>query len=98
MKLKIKVTEEHISRGGVYGGGSRDCPIALAVKELMPKHKAREVRVGSDYIRLTRSIRRYPISLPAERFIWRFDAGVKVKPSTFVIELPKSYLLKKMLA
>jgi hypothetical protein len=98
MKLKIKVTKEHISRGGIYGGGSRDCPIALAVKELMPKHKAREVRVGPANIRLTRSIKRYPFSLPVERFIQRFDAGVRVKPITFVIELPKSYLLKKMLA
>jgi hypothetical protein len=97
MKLKIKVTKEHISRG--VCGDSRNCPVALAVKELMPKHKAWEVRVGSTNVRLTLSIRRrYPIPLLAERFIRRFDRGVEVRPITFVIELPKSYLLKKMLA
>ena len=96
MKTIVSVTKEHIAQGKRENAGS--CPIALAVKSLLPVKKTRQVRVYTDQLKLTRVIRKSALPLEAKNFILKFDSGKDVEPFSFLVDIPKTHLRKKFLS
>jgi len=80
-KIIIKVTKEDITKG--VEKGTTTCPIALAVKRISP-FVLRYV-LGIDIWDTEGN--RYSMPLKAQNFIINFDAGEKVKPFNFKLEI-----------
>lgn len=85
MKTKITVTRRDIQRGLMQN--QRSCPIALALK----KRKIPFLSVFDTEITFMIKDEHKSIALPrrAEKFIEAFDEAKKVKPFSFIINLPK---------
>jgi hypothetical protein len=94
MKIIVSVNEKHIANGKAENAGS--CPIALAIKELLPKKKS-NLRVRACVVGFSRVIRKAILPVEAKEFIKAFDAGKKVKPFIFLLEIPKTHLRKQFL-
>ena len=82
-RLKITVRRKHIRKGDPQDDGS--CPIALA---LIDKGYC-SPSVGSETTFYTDGDKRYTSNLPrsARRFVSSFDAGRKVKPFSFFLNI-----------
>jgi hypothetical protein len=82
--MKIRVSRECIK------DGQKDdmcyCPIGLAIRR---RHGFTDVRVDRQAIYFVRGEQEYVRVLPhdAQQFILRFDAGHRVEPFTFDLEL-----------
>ena len=100
MRVRVKVTQEHIDRG--FPGAPETCPIAHAVRDAMPE--ARNIYVDAstppsltpvqDVVELEvpsyggfMSARIGKLSKAARDFIKAFDRGADVKPFTFTMEV-----------
>jgi hypothetical protein len=80
---KIYVTKDHIKEGGQLS--MYFCPIALAMDSAGLDAEVTEKTVG---IRPITNKNRRRVNLPrsAQRFIRRFDTGMRVEPFNFVIK------------
>lgn len=78
MRIKVKITEEHIRSGKPRT--ITLCPIALALKDKFPYSS---VRVGADDVSIDDS--EYNLSKEARRFVDRFDHEKPVAPATFIL-------------
>lgn len=82
-RVKVEVTKEHIKEGSP--GVASCCPIARAVRVLgleSPRVYPDGIYFGDYYCR---QLVRLPRS--ASRFVNAFDAGKKVKPFNFFLEV-----------
>lgn len=84
MKVKIDVTAKDIKNGIAVDG--ENCPIGRAVQRVGFKG----VCVSNDEFEF--NFGEFAVNLPkkASKFISKFDAGTKVKPFTFVINIPNN--------
>jgi hypothetical protein len=83
MKVRIRVTQEDIDRGGE---GSHTCPIALAVRRALPELDQPRVCSGRIYLDADLIA---TVMLPAEAqdFIGRYDNALAVEPFEFELDL-----------
>lgn len=95
MRVKINVTKDDIKQG--IQQDSESCAIALRVKKLVKKQYRDDVSVINpieigNYISCGNK--------KMEKFIYDFDTlpKEKVKPVSFVVDLPKKYLTDKTIA
>lgn len=95
MRVKINVTKDDIKNG--EPGDCENCPIALRVKKLIKKEYRDELSVVNcieigDYMSCENK--------KMDKFIHDFDnlPKEKVKPVSFVVDLPKKYLTNKTIA
>lgn len=86
MKVTVDVTRNHIQRGTRSNCGY--CPIALAIKEIIKGPYDFSVRAAS--ICFTK--RSYQLPESAQNFICDFDAGWKVIPFSFELDIGEEYL------
>jgi hypothetical protein len=89
MLLKVSVTRSHI-----YSGVSKckDCPIALALNEILP---GQEIRVGpTGYLRINDRSELIALPIQAQLFVFDYDRYGKrvVKPFVFELEIPDDYI------
>jgi len=90
LRVKIEVTQEDIDRGARRS--CCNCPIALAVKRLVPHCSEVDVRCGAIYAK-TPELWKADASISVIDFISGFDAGRPVQPFSFPLDLRsvKSY-------
>jgi hypothetical protein len=83
MKVRIRVTQEDIDRGGK---GPYACPIALAVRRALPELD--EPFVVTERFYLDDGMIAY-VLLPAQAqdFIWLYDLDLAVEPFEFELDL-----------
>lgn len=77
----VQVKQEHIDAGGRSG---YTCPVALAIKELLPD---RGVYVGRMYLRFCEDTDWKPMPPKVQKWIREYDYGMKVEPFEFEMNL-----------
>jgi hypothetical protein len=94
MTVTIDVTAKDIEKG--YQGSCTACPVALAVMRhlkpgLFPSvGSAVRIHMFGDYVGHCRGFALTP--LVAISFMGDFDAGIKVSPFSFTLDLPEEVL------
>lgn len=94
MKIKVQVTDAHIKSG--TRKNPEFCPIARALRNtILLGYKVRTGTLDIDRARprnrrLIQQERTLP--LKARNFIKKFDLGAKVKPFTFFLNVPRTWL------
>ena len=81
MKKKITVTQGDIERGIPCRSG--ECPVSVAMQRAFKSY----CKVGTDYALVFDRNKEVKHSAQVRNFIRRFDAGKKVKPFSFEVEL-----------
>ena len=81
--MKIHVTQEHINWGD--SNSPQSCPIALAIKEQLPRAKQIGVKHTYAHMILDNKTLYLQFSRRTTKFIRYFDAGHEVEPFTFVL-------------
>jgi len=91
-RVRVDVTAEDIAQGRPTS--SESCAIALATRRAINTDRAAYFGVGSSAVVVVAKVgghsERYVILLPdkATRFVLRFDAGERIEPFSFEIEIP----------
>lgn len=80
----VRVTERHIRLG--QKADPSECPIALAVRDTLRLESSYCVRVGPDILVWgPHGAASYNLPSEGQHFISRFDAGLRVFPTNFMI-------------
>lgn len=90
MRVRVEVTQNDIRKG--RRGDCANCPIARAVKRVTRVQNALVEDDGTISFSKRDNIVIIPASEKRERFISKFDAGEKVEPIVFLMNIPKSVL------
>lgn len=77
--LTITVEQHHIDSGETFN--CRKCPIALAIREVLPEH---HIAIGTRFADIDDED--YLLPKEAQQFVRDFDDKLKVGPFTFTME------------
>lgn len=89
MKLSVNVTQDHIARG--KRGNSESCPVALAIRELLPEGSYVAVDEDRIYVESRTWVAGTYVKADASdevvEFEHLFDSGEPVEPFSFEVDL-----------
>lgn len=85
MKPGKKSTRVTVTWDDIKNGKRRNmfsCPVARSINRVTDG----TIIVGDNYVTIEKTCHQLP--LKAQKFIKKFDAGMKVKPFSFIIKIP----------
>jgi hypothetical protein len=90
MKIKLRVTEDHLINGVRQNCGL--CPVALAIGEIVMEDVRIWVLPSSITLLMGYDLHKIWNSIEMGRYISDIDQSVDVEPREFEVEIPEKYL------